>query len=164
MRDSGALVIVSRGVYRLTGSEPLGHPDLVTVAARIPCSVICLKSALAFHEITTQIPHVVHLALPRGAEQPRLDFPPINTYRFSAETFNAGVVIHKIDGVDVRIYSAEKTLADCLKFRNKVGIDTVVEAIRFYRERKPIRVDDLMRYASICRVEKVIHPYLEAIL
>lgn len=164
MRDSDMLEVVSRGVYRLGGSPPLGNPDLVTVATRIPAGVICLISALAFHEITTQIPHEVYVALPRGAEEPRLDHPPIVTYRFSSQAFAAGVEAHELDGVRVNIYSAEKTLADCFKFRNKIGLDTAVEALRLYRERRSIKVDDLMRYAEICRVGKIIRPYLEALL
>ena len=164
MRDAEALEVVSRGVYRLADSSPLGNPDLVTVATRIPGGVICLISALAFHELTTQIPHAVHTALPRGAEEPRLDHPPIKTYRFTGEAFTEGVETHELDGVSVHIYSPEKTLADCFKFRNKVGLDTAVEAVRFYRERRRIKVDDLMRYADICRVKKIIRPYLEAIL
>jgi len=164
MRDAGTLEMISRGVYRLAGSEPLGNPDLVTVAARIQDGVICLISALAFYEITTQVPHEVHVALKRGAEAPRLDYPPIKTYWFSGKAFAAGVEIHEIDGVGVRIYSHEKTLADCFKFRNKIGLDTAVEAIRLYRDRRRVDVDALMRYAAICRVEKVIRPYLEAIL
>lgn len=164
MRDSGALEAVSRGVYRLAGNSPLGNPDLVTVATRIPGGVICLISALAFHELTTQIPHEVHVALPRGAEEPRLDHPPIKTYRFTGNAFTEGVETHKLDGVNVRVYSPEKTLADCFKFRNKVGLDTAVEAVRFYRERRSVKVNDLMRYAGICRVKKIIRPYLEALL
>jgi predicted transcriptional regulator of viral defense system len=164
MRDSGALEAVSRGVYRLASSPPLGNPDIVTIATRIPSGVICLISALAFYELTTQIPHEVHVALPRGAEEPRLDHPPIKTYRFTGEAFTKGVETHELDGVSVRIYSPEKTLADCFKFRNQVGLDTVMEAVRFYRERRSIKVDDLMHYAEICRVKKIIRPYLEAIL
>ena len=164
MRDSGVLERISRGVFRLSDSPPLSNPDLVTVAARVPSGVICLISALSFHEITTQIPHDVHVALPRGAEEPRLDYPPIRTYRFTGEAFTSGVDAYDLDGVSISIYSPEKTLADCFKFRNKVGLDTVVEAIRFYRERRSIKVDDLMRYAKICRVNRVIRPYLEAIL
>ncbi len=164
MRDSGVLERISRGVFRLSDSPPLSNPDLVTVAARVPSGVICLISALSFHEITTQIPHDVHVALPRGAEEPRLDYPPIRTYRFTGEAFTSGVDAYELDGVSISIYSPEKTLADCFKFRNKVGLDTVVEAIRFYRERRSIKVDDLMRYAKICRVNRVMRPYLEAIL
>jgi predicted transcriptional regulator of viral defense system len=164
MRDSGTLDAISRGVYRLTESPPIGNPDLVTVATRVSSGVICLISALAFHEITTQIPHEVHLALPQGAEEPRLDQPPIKTYRFAGKSYSEGVQIHTFDNVKVRIYSPEKTIADCFKFRNKIGLDTAIEAIRFYRERKRIQIDELMRYATICRVDKIIRPYLEALL
>ena len=164
MRDSGMLVVVSRGLYRLSDSPPLANPDLVTVASRIPGGVICLISALAFHELTTQIPHEVHVALPRGAEEPRLNHPPIKTYRFTGKAFTEGIEIQKLDGVSVNIYSPEKTLADCFKFRNKIGLDTAVEAIRLYRERRSIKVDNLMHYAEICRVKRIIRPYLEAIL
>jgi len=164
MRDSGKLEVISRGVFRLSDIPPLGYPDIVTVATRVSHGVICLISALAFHELTTQIPHEVHLALKRGAEEPRIDYPPVKTYRFTGEAFTAGTDVHDLDGVSVRIYSPEKTLADCFKFRNKVGVDTVIEAIRFYRERKKTKVDDLMKYATICRVGKTMRPYLEAIL
>jgi predicted transcriptional regulator of viral defense system len=164
MRDSGILEVVSRGVYRLMENPPLENPDLVTVATRIPCGVICLISALAVHQITTQIPHEVHIALPRGAKEPRLDHPPIKTYRFARKSHSEGVQIHTFDNVRIRIYSPEKTIADCFKFRNKIGLDTVIEAIRLYRERKRIQIDELMGYATICRVEKIIRPYLEALL
>lgn len=164
MRDSGHLERVSRGVYRLAGRPPLGNPDLLTVASRVPGGVICLISALSFHELTTQIPHEVDVALATGAREPRIEHPPIRTYRFTGESFTQGVETHEIDGVDVRIYSPEKTLADCFKFRNRIGLDTAVEALRSYRERGSIKVDDLMRYASICRVKRILQPYLEAIL
>ena len=155
---------VSRGVYRLADSPPLGNPDLVTVATRIPAGVICLISALSFHELTTQIPHEVHVALATGAEEPRVDFPPIRAYRFDGQSYSEGVEVHDLDGVGVRIYCAEKTLADCFKFRNRIGLDIAVEALRSYRERKTLRRDELVRYASICRMRKVMQPYLEAIL
>jgi len=164
MRDSGALEMISRGVFRLADNPPLDNPDLVTVATRVPSGVICLISALAFYELTTQIPHEVHVALSRGSEEPRLAYPPIKTYRFTGEAFTAGVDIHDLDGVRVRIYNPEKTLADCFKFRNKIGLDTVIEAIRFYHERRSIKVDDLIHYATVCRVNRIMRPYLEAIL
>ncbi len=164
MRDSGELEVISRGVFRLSDIPPLGNPDLVTVATRISQGIICLISALSFYELTTQIPHEVHVALPRGAEEPRIEYPPVRTYHFTGEAFTEGVDIHDIDGIRVQIYSPEKTLADCFKFRNKVGLDSVIEALRFYRERRKIKIDDLMRYAAVCRVEKIMRPYLEAIL
>ena len=164
MRDLGIIRAISRGVFRLADIEPLSNPDLVIVATRVPSGVICLISALAFYEITTQIPHEVHVALQYGTEEPRLKHPPIKTYRFSGNAFTEGVETYDLDGVSVRIYNPEKTLADSFKFRNKIGLDTVVEAVRLYRERKSVKVDDLMHYAAICRVEKIMRPYLEAIL
>jgi predicted transcriptional regulator of viral defense system len=164
MRDSGDLDQVSRGIYRLAGTPPLGDPDLVIVATRVPRGVICLISALSFHELTTQIPHEVHLALPRGAEEPRLEHPPLRTYRFDEQSFREGVATHAMDGIHVKIYDAEKTIADCFKFRNRIGLDTALEAVRLYRERRRVDVDRLIRYAEICRVDKVIRPYLEVLL
>ena len=164
MRDYGTLERVSRGIYRLADSPPLGNPDLVTVAKRVPNGVICLISALSFHDITTQIPHKVHVALTRGAEEPRLEFPPIWTYRFTGKAFTEGIETHEMDGVQIHIYSAEKTLADCFKFRNKTGLDTAIEALRLYRERRRVKVDEIMGFAATCRVTKIMRHYLGAIL
>jgi predicted transcriptional regulator of viral defense system len=164
MRDSGVVERLGRGLYRLADLPPLSNPDLVTVAAKVPAGVVCLISALAYHEITTQIPHEVHLALPRGAEPPRLEHPPLRIFWFSGRAFTEGIERHKVDGVVVRVYNPEKTLADCFKYRNKLGLDTVLEALRLYRTRKRTKVDELMRFARVCRVEKVMRPYLEALL
>jgi len=164
MRSTGAVERLSRGLYRLAGMPPLGNPDLVTVAAKVPQGVICLVSALAYHEITTQIPHEVYLALRRGAETPRLTYPPLRVFRFSEPSVSEGIVVHNVDGVPVRIYCPEKTLADCFKFRRKIGLDTAIEALRLYRARGQVKIDDIMRFARICRVEEVIKPYLEAVL
>ncbi|MCA9296930.1 MAG: hypothetical protein KC983_10435, partial [Phycisphaerales bacterium] len=143
---------------------PAENPDLMTVAGRIPRGVICLVSALAFHEITTQIPHAVDLALPRGMTTPAIRYPPIRTYRFSAPTLSAGVEMHAIDGVDVRIFSPEKTLADCFKFRNTIGLDIALEALRTYLHREGADIEAIHRYARLGRVERVMRPYLEALL
>lgn len=164
MRDEGLLERLGRGLYRLADLPPLGNPDLVAVALKVPGGVICLISALAYHELTTQIPHEVYLALPRGAEPPRLEHPPVRVFWFTGKAFTEGVETHEVDGVPVRIYGAEKTLADCFKYRNKIGLDTVVEALRRYVRGRHARIDTLMRYARICRVEKVMRPYLEALL
>jgi predicted transcriptional regulator of viral defense system len=164
LRDSGALEQLSRGVYRLSKTKPISNPDLVTVAVRFPRAIICLASALSFHQITTQIPHAVFIALEKGAETPRIDHPPISVHRFSKESLFTGIDRHKIDGVLVQIYSPEKTLADCFKFRNKIGMDIVIEALKLYKTRKKFNLGELMKYARICRVEKVMKPYLEASL
>ena len=164
MRDAGVVEELSRGLYRLAELPALSSPDLVTVAAKVPAGVVCLISALAYHEITTQIPHEVHLALPRGTEPPRLKHPPLRVFWFTGCSFTEGIEPHKVDGIRLRVYSPEKTLADCFKYRNKLGLNTVLEAVRLYRSRKRPNVDDLMKFALVCRVEKVMRPYLEALL
>jgi predicted transcriptional regulator of viral defense system len=164
MRDKGILEQLDRGLFRLANLPSLASPDLVTVAAKIPAAVICLISALAFHEITTQIPHEVHFALPRGAEPPRLKHPPLHVFWFTGRSYTEGVETHKVDGVGLRVYGPEKTLADCFKYRNKIGLDTVLEALRLYKSRKRPNVDYLIKFARVCRVEKVMRPYLEALL
>jgi predicted transcriptional regulator of viral defense system len=164
MRDEGVVEQLSRGLYRLADLPALSNPDLVTVALKIPAGVVCLLSALAYHEITTQIPHEVHVALPRGAEPPRLKHPPLRVFWFTGRSFTEGIETRKVDGIRLRVYSPEKTLADCFKYRNKLGLDTVLEALRLYRSRKRPNVDELMKFARVCRVEKVMRPYLEALL
>ena len=162
LRDKGIIEQVSRGVYRLTELPPISNPDLVTVSLRFPNTVICLISALSYHNITTQIPHVVSVAVPRGSRIPSLDYPPVQAHRFSNEAYNAGVENHAIDGVSVKIYTPEKTLADCFKFRNKLGMEVVIEALRFYKSRQRFNLEKLLKYAEICRVKNIMMPYLEA--
>ncbi len=164
MRDAGELERLCRGLHRLADLPPLGNPDLVTVALKVPEGVVCLISALAFHEITTQIPHEVHLALSRGTGTPRIEHPPLKFYRFTGKAFSSGVVVHDIDSVPVRIYETEKTIADCFKYRNALGLDTALEALKLYLKRRRRDVDSLMQYARVCRVENTMRPYVEALL
>jgi predicted transcriptional regulator of viral defense system len=164
LRDNGQLETLSRGLYRLTDDETLSEPDFVIVASRIPQAVLCLVSALAFHELTTQVPHSVSIALAKGTENPRLDYPPLSVHRFSGPSFTQGVEEHPIDEVKLKVYSPEKTIADSFKFRNKIGMDVVLEALKLYMTRRQIKIDELIKYARICRVEKIIRPYLEASL
>lgn len=164
MRDADLLERLDRGLYRLTDLPPLSDPDLVTVANKIPKGVICLISALYFHDITTQIPHAVSIAVSRGTKPPRLDYPPIRLYWFSGEAFTTGGEIHRIDNTPIQVYSAEKTLADCFKYRNKIGMDTVLEALTLYRDQYKPKPRKLIEYAKVCRVEKVMRPYLNALL
>jgi predicted transcriptional regulator of viral defense system len=164
MLEKGEIERLSRGVYRLSNSSAMSEPDLAIVASRIPNAVICLISALSYHDLTTQIPHRVSIALPTGIKTPKLDYPPISAYRFNKESFKTGIETHQIDGVSIRIYNSEKTLVDCFKFRNKIGMEVVLEALKLYRERQAIDVQTIMKYAKICRVSKVISPYLEASL
>lgn len=164
LRDAGVLEQVARGLYQLREREPLSNPDLATVGSKVPKAVICLISALDWHDLTTQIPHEIHIALPKSARAPRLPWPPLRVYRFTEPAYSAGAETHDIDGVPVRIYNAEKTLADCFKFRNQVGLDTVLEALKEYLRRGHPKVADLVRYSEICRVRQVMRPYLEALL
>jgi predicted transcriptional regulator of viral defense system len=164
LRDAGVLLQLSRGIYRLADLPPLANPDLVTVALRLPQAVICLVSALAFHDLTTQVPHAVDVALRSGAGRPALDYPPLRTFWFSGPAWTEGVDTYQLDNTPVRIYNPEKTVADCFKFRHRLGMDIALEALRLYRKRRDFNIGTLLRYARICRVEKVIRPYLEAIL
>lgn len=164
LRDTGVLEQLGRGLYRLADAPPLGHPDLVTVGRRAPKGVICLLSALTFHGLTTEIPHEVYLAVPRNAEPPRIDHPPVRVFRVGERAFAEGVETHILDGVPVRVYSREKTLADCFKYRATVGLDTAIDAIRRYRDQGRVSIEVLLQAARACRVENVMRPYLEAIL
>jgi predicted transcriptional regulator of viral defense system len=162
LRDRGIIEQVSRGIYRLVDLPPISNPDLVTVSLRFPNAVICLVSALAWHDITTQVPHVVSVAVPRKARMPSLNYPPVQAHKFSDEAYKSGIEEHLVDGVPVNVYSPEKSLVDCFKFRNKIGMDVVLEALKLYKTRKKVNIGALLRYAKICRVEKVMRPYLEA--
>lgn len=162
LRDKGIIEQVSRGFYRLVELPPISNPDLVTVSLRFPNAVICLISALSYHNITTQIPHVVSVAVPRDSRIPSLDYPPVQAHRFSNDAYNSGIENHSIDGVPVKIYTPEKTLADCFKFRNKIGMDVVIEALKLYRSRQQFNLEKLLTYAEVCRVKNIMTPYLEA--
>ncbi len=164
LRDGGELERLSRGVYRLAELPPPGEPDLVTVAARVPKGVFCLISALHFHRLTTEIPHEVYLALPPATKRPEIDYPPIRVFWFSGDAYTAGIEIHDMDGVPVRIYSAAKSVADGFKFRNKLGVDVAVEALRTGLEEERFTPAELLGHARVCRVERVLKPYLEALL
>jgi len=162
LRDKGIIEQVSRGIYRLVELPPINNPDLVTVSLRFPNAVICLISALAYHGITTQVPHYVSVAVSRESRMPALDYPPIRAHRFSNMSYTTGIEEHIIDGVSVKIYNPEKTLADCFKFRNKIGMDVVLEALKLYKTQKKFDSIELLKYARVCRVEKVMRPYVEA--
>ena len=162
LRDKRIIEQVSRGVYRLKELPPISNPDLVTVSLRYPNAVICLISALSYHNITTEIPHSVYMAVSRNSRIPSIDYPPIQVHRYSGEAYNAGIERHVIDGASVKIYTPEKTLADCFKFRNKIGMDVVLEALKLYKSRKKFDLEKLLMFSEVCRVKKIMMPYLEA--
>ncbi len=162
MRDDGLLERLSRGVYRLAELPAPGKYDVVTVAERVPDAVLCLISALDFHEIGTQIPAWVNIAIGPKAWHPRFDYPPVRVYRMSGEALTAGVEEHTIDGTPVMVFSPAKTVADCFKFRSKVGLDVALEALRETLRSHRATRGEIMHFAAIDRVTKIVRPYLEA--
>jgi len=162
LRDEGYITKLDRGLYQLSDDPPLSNPDFSIVAARVPNAKICLLSALDFHEMTKEIPHKVHIAIARTQRDPKIDYPPIEVYRFTDESFTEGVEKHEIDGQTIQVYNPAKTIADCFKFRNKIGKEIALEALKSGLEQKNIEVKEILKYAKICRVENIIKPYLEA--
>lgn len=159
----GAVVREARGIYVASNHLYTAGHTLAEVAKRVPGGVFCLLTALRFHELTTQNPYEVWIALPTKARKPKLDYPPLRVARFSGPAFAEGIETHQIEGVDIRVYSAAKTVADCFKYRNKVGIDVAVEALRDFSRRYRGGANELARFARICRVTRVMQPYLDSI-
>jgi len=160
--EAGLLVKITRGVYRLAEAEPLSNSDLIQVSLRIPKGIICLISALSYHNLTTQIPHQVYVALPLDAEKPRLAYPPVRLFWLSKPVYSAGIEEHLLDGTNISIYNREKTIADCFKYRNKIGLDIALEALKEGLD-QDCDIELIMEYARIDRVEKVMRPYMEAL-
>jgi predicted transcriptional regulator of viral defense system len=160
----GGLERIARGQYRLPAHPVTEHHTLTIVSRAVPGGVICLLSVLSFHGIGTQLPAEIWLALERSAQRPRILYPPLRVVRFSGEAFSSGIEVHRLEGQPVRMYGVAKTLADLFKYRNKIGLDVALEALReAWRERR-FTMDELDRYAKICRVRRVIRPYLEALI
>ena len=162
--ESGKLVRVAHGRYRLPDSdyEITEHHGLVLGAAAAPRGVVCLLSALQFHVVGTQLPRQLWMALPRGAWAPVIDYPPMRIVHVSGDAFTAGIEEHTLEGQSVRVYDVAKTVVDCFKFRNKIGMDVALEALNeSWRERK-LDLNQVTEYARICRVWNVMRPYLEA--
>lgn len=164
MHEDGLLVREARGLYRLGELPPLSNPDFVQVSIRVPECVICLISALNFHHLTTQIPFRVYIALPQNRKAPRIEYPPLDIVYLSEKPYFTGIEIHTIDGVSVRIYSREKSVADSFKFRNKIGTDVALEALKDYLRQPDRNIPELMNCARINRVEKIMLPYLQGAL
>ena len=164
MARLGLLIREARGLYRLADSEFPGNPDLVQLSLLMPKSVIFLVSALFFHDLTTQIPHRVDIALPQGVKERQIDYPPLRVFHLSPKVYGAGIEDHIIDGVLVRVYDREKTVTDCFKYRRKIGQDVALEALKDYMRQPYPDVGRLMKYARINRVEKLMRPYVESLL
>jgi predicted transcriptional regulator of viral defense system len=161
--DTGRIVRVRRGVYQVAQSREAGD-SWVQVIQRYPQGVLCLLSALAFHEITTQSPPVVWLALPKSAWHKSEDYPPLRIVHFSGAAYTAGIETHKRPGGKVRVYSVAKTVADGFKFRNRIGLDVAIEALRDGWQQRRFTLEELDAMARICRVQAVIRPYVEALV
>jgi predicted transcriptional regulator of viral defense system len=161
---SGALQRVSRGRYRLPDAPITEHHGLALVATAAPQAVVCLLSALSFHGIGTQLPHEVWIALDRRKRRPALAWPRLRVMRFSGKALTAGIEEHRIEGETVRVYGPAKTIADVFKYRNKIGIDVALEALREAWRAKRVTMDEIHRYARVCRVDRVMRPYLEALV
>lgn len=161
---AGEIEKIGRGIYHLKNGPSFSSPDLVNVALQASKGVICLISALSYYNVTDEVPHRVYVAIPRGSRASKIDYPPVQYFRFSEQAWKAGIETHTIDGRPVKIYSLAKTIADCFKYRNKIGLNVAREALKTAVSEKKVKPTEIMRYAEICRVGKIIRPYLETLL
>lgn len=161
---AGRLERVGRGHYRLPDTPMTEHHGLALIAAAAPGAVICLLSALSFHRVGTQLPHEVWIALDRRSRRPAIAYPPLRVVRFGGAALTDGIEAHEIEGQTVRVYCVAKTLADTFKYRNKVGLDVAIEALRDAWQSRRVTMAEISRFARICRVEQVMRPYLEALV
>ena len=164
LTEERLLVRKARGIYALPENAFTEHSQLAEVAKRIPRAVVCLISALSYHEITTQIPHEIWIAVPRASWRPVIDYPPVNVTYLSGDAYSFGVQQHDVGGVTINVYSPAKTVADCFKFRNKIGLDVAIEALREAWRSRIVSMDDLASAAKINRVANIMRPYMEAIV
>jgi predicted transcriptional regulator of viral defense system len=163
LHRQGLLERPSRGLYRVAEAEPTEHQSLVEVCKRVPHGVVCLLSALRFHRLTTQAPFEVWLAIALKAWRPRLTYPPLRLVHFPAAALTGGVEDHTIGGVKVRVTDPAHTVADCFKYRNKIGLDVALEALRDCYRQKRATPDELFRAAQSRRMANVMRPYLESL-
>ncbi|WP_027710346.1 type IV toxin-antitoxin system AbiEi family antitoxin domain-containing protein [Zooshikella ganghwensis] len=163
MVQQGLLIRVGRGLYSAPNRPVSEHTSLVEVSRKYPQALVCLLSALQFHSLTTQAPFEVWLAIPNKAYAPTMEYPPLRIVRFSTKSMSEGVEDHLLEGVTVHVTCIAKTVADCFKFRNKIGLDVALEALNESWQSKRVKMDELWHYASICRVTNVIRPYLESL-
>lgn len=163
LHQAGKLQRVARGLYRLPNAEITEHHTLIEVCQRLPKAVLCLLSALQFHGIGSQIPHEVWVALPEASPTPAMDYPALRVTRLRGEAYSAGIEVISEHGAPLRVYSAAKTVTDCFKFRNKIGLDVALEALKDAWRSRKVTMAELSHFAKINRVERVMQPYLEVI-
>lgn len=161
---SGYLQKIDRGLYRLTNGSSLPNPDVIAAMIRIPKGIICLLSALSFHQATDEIPRHIDIAIPRGKHANKIKYPPVRYYRIAIGIWEAGLEEHIIKGRKLRVYNLARTIVDCFKFRNKIGINVARDALKTGITEKGVKPKEIMRYAKLCRVESIIKPILEAII
>lgn len=159
----GKLDRVGRGLYSSPSHAPSENRTLVEVCRKVPQAVVCLTSALRFHELTTENPFEIWIALKPGAWSPRMEYPPVRVVRFSGEALTFGVVKHLVEGTEIKVYSPAKTVADCFKFRSKIGIELALQALRECFREKRATMDELWAAAKVCRVANVMRPYMESL-
>jgi predicted transcriptional regulator of viral defense system len=160
----GVLIKTGRGLYELADADVTEHHSLALIGKKIPNAVVCLLSALQFHDIGTQSPSKVWIAIDRRAGKPKMDYPPVRIVRFTGHALDDGIETHSIEGITVKIYNPAKTVADCFKYRNKIGLDVALEALRECLREQRCTNDELWHYAKVCRVANVMRPYLEAVV
>ena len=161
--SAGKLQRIGRGLYVLPGRNVSEHRSLAEACKRVPKGVVCLLSALRYHELTTQAPFEVWLAIGEKAWRPRVDYPPLRIVRFSSAALESGIEEYQVEGVTVPVFTPAKTVADCFKYRNKIGLDVAIEALRECWRSQRCTMDELWKYAKVCRVQNILRPYLESI-
>lgn len=163
LHQLGKLQRIARGLYGLPDADVTEHQTLIEVCQRLPKGVLCLLSALQFHEIGTQLPHDVWIALPEGSQTPALNYPKLRIARLRGAAYSDGIQTVTDHGTPIRVYSAAKTVTDCFKFRHKIGLDVALEALKDAWRSRKVNMADLSHFAKINRVERVMQPYLEAL-
>ncbi len=161
--EKGTVLKIGRGLYMSADAQISANTSLAQASRRVPHAIICLLSALRFHEIGTANPFEVWIALDQDVRRPQAEYPPLRIVRFSGKALTEGVERHRIESVQVKIYNPAKTVADCFKFRNKIGLDVAIEALRDCLRTKKCTHEQLWQYAKVCRVAEVMRPYLEAV-
>ncbi|HLB56362.1 MAG TPA: type IV toxin-antitoxin system AbiEi family antitoxin domain-containing protein [Coxiellaceae bacterium] len=164
MVSAGLLQKVSRGLYRQSNTQMSEKEEMVNIALRVPQAIFCLFTALQFHELTTQLPREIWIAMPQGSHKPKIDYPPLQMIQLTKKIYDVGIDTVIVDQVPIRIYNPAKTVVDCFKFRNKIGLDVALEALKDALHQKKVTSDELYYFAKIERVVKIILPYMEAML
>ncbi|VAW50305.1 Protein co-occurring with FIG00645039: hypothetical protein with HTH-domain [hydrothermal vent metagenome] len=164
LAQEGVIERVGRGLYQWPNKDLGRHHSLVEISKLAPNAVVALLSALNYHNMTTQNPHQIWLAIDRKAWRPEISYPPVRFVTMSAESLHSGVETHSIEGVSIKVFNPAKTVVDCFKYRGKVGLDVALEALREGWSARKFTIDELQGYAKICRVQKVMQPYLESLV